>query len=132
MTNIEKFDFYSAIILNLLLVNFPLKRDIYILKDILKDSNATLEDKKFIYESLIALRDFGFLSLDESVQTLDFEVLFGARLSLKALEVLKSTPKSLNINKSLGEKLKDSLDLADKEAIKQSVNLAFSLASKIF
>lgn len=35
-------------------------------------------------------------------------------------------------NKALGEKLKDSIDLADKEAIKQSVGFVFSLANKIF
>lgn len=35
-------------------------------------------------------------------------------------------------NKTLGEKLKDSIDLADEEAIKQSISLAFSLANKFF
>ncbi|EIL2994500.1 hypothetical protein LLY50_001306, partial [Campylobacter jejuni] len=54
------------------------------------------------------------------------------RLTLKSLEILKSIPKTLQSNKTLGEKLKDSIALADKEAIKQSVGFVFSLANKIF
>lgn len=129
-SNIEKFDFYSAKILAFLLDEFPIKKDIYILKDIIKDSNATNEDKKFVYETIIALRDFGFISFKEETQTLGLECFLGVRLTLKSLEILKSIP--LQSNKTLGEKLKDSIDLADKEAIKQSVGFVFSLANKIF
>lgn len=131
-SNIEKFDFYSAKILAFLLDEFPIKKDIYILKDIIKDSNATNEDKKFVYETIIALRDFGFISFKEEIQTLSLECFLGVRLTLKSLEILKSIPKTLQSNKTLGEKLKDSIALADKEAIKQSISLAFSLANKIF
>ncbi|EEQ0121847.1 hypothetical protein P6E80_002029 [Campylobacter coli] len=124
-SNIEKFDFYSAKILAFLLDEFPIKKDIYILKDIIKDSNATNEDKKFVYETIIALRDFGFISFKEEIQTLSLECFLGVRLTLKSLEILKSIPKTLQSNKTLGEKLKDSIDLADKEAIKQSVGFFF-------
>lgn len=131
-SNIEKFDFYSAKVLAILLDNFPIKKDIYILKDIIKDSDATKEDVKFVYETIIALRDFGFISFNEEVKTLGFECFFGVRLTLKFLEILKSIPKTLQNNKTLGDKLRDSIKLADEEAIKQSISLAFSLANKFF
>ncbi|MCW1368213.1 hypothetical protein OLQ19_01400 [Campylobacter jejuni] len=72
-SNIEKFDFYSAKVLAILFDNFPIKKDIYILKDIIKDSDATKEDVKFVYETIIALRDFDFISFNEEVKTLGFE-----------------------------------------------------------
>ncbi|TKX32411.1 hypothetical protein [Campylobacter aviculae] len=127
-SNIEKFDFYSAKVLAILLDNFPIKKDIYILKDLIKDSDATKEDVKFVYETIIALRDFDFISFNEEVK----ECFFGVRLTLKSLEILKSIPKTLQNNKTLGDKLRDSIKLADEEAIKQSISLAFSLANKFF
>lgn len=131
MTNIEKFDFYSAKILTFLLDEFPIKKDIYV-KDIIQDANATNEDKKFVCETIMVLRDFGFISFKEEMRNSRLEYYLGVRLTLKSLEILKSIPKTLKNNKTVGEKLKESISLADKEAIKQSVGIVFSLASKFF
>lgn len=129
MTNIEKFDFYSAKILAFLLDEFPVEKDISILKDIIKDSNATSDEKDFIYHTFKTLKEYGFITFESANIGEDF--IYDCKLSLKALEVLKAMPKSLKINKSIGEKLKDSIALADKEAIKQSVGFVFSYGSKL-
>lgn len=123
MTNIDKFDIYSGKILALLLENFPIATDINVFEDIIKDENATQKEKNFVYHTIKALQEYGFIRYRSN--DLSGELFINVTLSLKALEVLKATPKSLG-GKSIGDRITDSVKLAKDEAIKSSVGLAFS------
>ena len=123
MKNIDKFDIYSGKILALLLENFPIATEIEIMRDVIKDENAPQKEQEFVYHTLKALQEYGFISYQD--YTMGGELFTGVRLTLKALEVLKATPKSLG-GKTIGDKIIDSVKLAKDESIKSGVGLAFS------
>ena len=123
MKNIDKFDIYSGKILALLLENFPIATEIEIMRDVIKDENAPQKEQEFVYHTLKALQEYGFISYQD--YTIGGELFTGVRLTLKALEVLKATPKSLG-GKTIGDKIIDSVKLAKDESIKSGVGLAFS------
>lgn len=102
--NIEKFDFYSAKILGYLLYKFPVGSDIDTLKFINEvnptrenDFYSRREEVQFVSESINTLKDFGFINFnDKYTRPSDIvERFVGVRLTLKALEILKSMPESL-------------------------------------
>lgn len=123
MKNIDKFDIYSGKILALLLENFPITIDIEIMRDVIKDENAIQKEREFVYHTIQALKEYGFITYKS--YTMDGELFIGVRLTLKALEVLKATPQSLG-GKTIGDKIADSVKLAKDESIKSGVGLAFS------
>ena len=93
MKNIDKFDIYSGKILALLLENFPIATEIEIMRDVIKDENAPQKEQEFVYHTLKALQEYGFINYQD--YTIGGELFTDVRLTLKALEVLKATPKSL-------------------------------------
>lgn len=103
--NIEKFDFYSAKILGYLLYKFPVGSHIDTLEFINQvnptrenDFYSRREEVQFVSESINTLKDFGFINFNEKYTGPSYDIVerfVGVRLTLKALEILKSMPESL-------------------------------------
>ena len=83
MRNIDKFDIYSGKILALLLIDFPIAKDIDVFSDIIRDENATDNERKFVYHTMKALKEYGFITYQSA--DVGGELFIGVRLSLKAL-----------------------------------------------
>lgn len=129
-SNIEKFNIYSGKILALLLSNFPIPTDISVLKDIIADPQASSKELEFVAATIRALRRYGFIDYEDEL--IGGDEFLDVCLTLKALEVLKATPKALQNSKSIGDYLLDSVKLSKDEAIKNGVNLAFSQGAILF
>ncbi|QKF64519.1 hypothetical protein [Campylobacter corcagiensis] len=96
MQNIELFDLYVGKVLTKLYESFPIKCEIYYKSDFLE------VDENIMRGTLIWLKDSEFIKYDAIMPNSD--LVTGAILSLKGLELLKQKPKTFQ--KSLGESLK--------------------------
>lgn len=121
MSNIDKFQFYSGLILGYLEDKFPVPFNGNFGFDIIKDKWSVIptneiegqEEIEFMIYTLEALRDFGFIQYQSKENSLELENL---KLTLKAAE-------AMNIVNNLAKKtnqelLKEALQTGRVEAIK--------------
>lgn len=126
MTNIEKFDLYAGKILATLYEEFPVRKNLHYLSDFGDDV-----DGRIFASTLEWLIDSDFIECRN--QTLDDDLIIGARLTLKGLELLKQKPKTLQ--KSFGESLKEyakkGIDAGITATANDILSSSFAFVSKL-
>lgn len=127
MTNIEKFDLYVGKILALLYEEFPVRKNIRYLSDFGD------VDVRVFASTIEWLIDSEFIECRH--YTIDDDLIVGARLTLKGLELLKQKPKSLQSGKSFGESLKEyakkGIDAGISTTANEILSSSFAFVSKI-
>ena len=134
MNNIDKFDILVGKILAELYGEFPIKCELEperfgiknAMREFLETIDGVMDDAKELtfFEATVSWL------LENEIMTAKssgFGSYYDARLTMKGLKLLKSTPKSVDIDrKSIGESLKELSKAGANESLKIAVNTLFS------
>ena len=132
--NIDKFDILVGKILAELYGEFPIKCELEperfgiknAMREFLETIDGVMDDAKELtfFEATVSWL------LENEIMTAKssgFGSYYDARLTMKGLKLLKSTPKSVDIDrKSIGESLKELSKAGANESLKIAVNTLFS------
>jgi len=126
MNNIALFDLYVGKILAKLYNTFPLKVEIDVCEmtglSIDEESMNIPKECQIFNDTMEWLHESGYLYYQQSYPYAFSRVV----LSAKGLEVLKSTPQSLQQKDGIGETLRDAVAHGKNELIRLSVNTILS------
>ena len=134
MNNIDKFDILVGKILAELYGEFPIKCELEperfgiknTMREFLETIDGVMDDAKELtfFEATVSWL------LENEIMTAKnsgFGSYYDARLTMKGLKLLKSTPKSVDSDrKSIGESLKELSKAGANESLKMAVNALFS------
>lgn len=132
--NIDKFDILVGKILAELYGEFPIKCELEperfgiknTMREFLETIDGVMDDAKELtfFEATVSwLQENEIMTAKSS----GFGSYYDARLTMKGLKLLKSTPKSIDSDrKSIGESLKELSKAGANESLKTAVNALFS------
>lgn len=131
--NIAAFDQITTVILGDLYQTFPMVKELNTLVIFLRISNpesrTEIDGMKLVNDSIKWLDQADFIAISSGPASgKDGDTEYDATLTLKALSILKSTPESLKLKRSIGEEMKDAGKGAAKELPSKLVSWAFAAA----
>lgn len=120
LTNIKQFDLYVGKILAYLYAKFPCRAGF--------DYSVEFGecDVEIMRETLIFLQESEFITIENFA--INMPACENVRLSIKGLELLKQTPKSLKSASTIGDYLKQAASTGADAIIQKAANETLSLA----
>ncbi|AQQ20632.1 hypothetical protein [Burkholderia cenocepacia] len=141
MENIEKFDDLVARIFAYLYQHFPVKTNLVPREFGIEDSETVpgtgdfgqvvlvnQAEVQFFYDTVEWLYSAGYIHMLDNGRGHPGRFV---ALSSKGLEVLKATPASLTLDKSLGEYLASNVKSGAADAVKKGVSMALSMGASL-